>query len=140
MYTPKGLKFGQILSKFAKLIAFMEGLQTRFAKGRNRVGANPLSCNSQARCKYRCAKQLKNQKELQVSQAWRLCPASGYRESLSLYFTWNWQFSQYSLPKQNKFCCFTLLTEHVVWGQQQSRSLSITVRAHMMRQLCGEGT
>lgn len=62
MYIPKGLKFGQILSKFAKLIAFMEGLQTCFAKERNRVGANPLSSNSHARCKYRCAKQLKTRK------------------------------------------------------------------------------
>lgn len=62
MYIPKGLKFGQNLNKFAKLIAFMEGLQTCFTKERNRVEANPLSSNSQTRCKYRCAKQLKSSK------------------------------------------------------------------------------
>lgn len=73
MYIPKGLEFGQILNKVAKLIAFMEELQTCFAKERNRVGANPLSCNSQARCKYRCAKQLKTRKNcLEIAPCLRL--------------------------------------------------------------------
>lgn len=62
MYIPRGLKFGQNLSKFAKLIAFMEGFQTCFAKERNRVGANPPSCNSKTQCKYRCVKQLRTRK------------------------------------------------------------------------------
>lgn len=55
---------------------------------------------------------VKDQKGLQVSQAWRLRPASGYLESLSSVLLGT-VFSVF-LHQQNKFCCFTLLTEHVV--------------------------
>lgn len=130
MYIPKGLKFGQILSKFAKLIAFMEGLQTCFAKERSRVGANPLSCHLQAQCEYRCAKQLKTRKNcLEIAPCLRLSgvPLSRFYLELAVFSVFFTQTEQILLFHLVNWTC----------GVRSATvaSLSTTVCAHMMLQL-----
>lgn len=130
MYIPKGLKFGQILSKFAKLIAFMEGLQTCFSKERSRVGANPLSCHLQAQCEYRCAKQLKTRKNcLEIAPCLRLSgvPLSRFYLELAVFSVFFTQTEQILLFHLVNWTC----------GVRSATvaSLSTTVCAHMMLQL-----